>query len=159
MHYTTIIDGYNLLFSHYLDDFEENDLERLRLDLINKVKSFASKAKEPVTIVFDGKGKEEDWGEQHAPNLLIVYSQGAYNADEYIIKLIENQPHKHYLLVSSDKGLRRRARPFVAKLESSKTFKKRLEVKAKQDCNHKEIFFCSDSYYLELFKKRYEQMD
>lgn len=117
MHY--FIDGYNLLFrSHPFED----SLQESRLAIIRDLNQKIALVRLNVSIVFDSSLTLEE-SKSHFDQLEIFYTSKGKTADEYILDKIRNSPTPaQETVVTSDKGLSRQARAYLAKTTTVEAF-------------------------------------
>lgn len=108
-----IIDGYNVIKSGIIKEFESKTLEtqrKLLIDLIDQ-RNFRGSGNNSVTIVFDGSYEMSQLYSQRlklAGGIEIYFSSGE-TADEKIESLVLSHPNAaEVVVVSNDKGIRRR---------------------------------------------------
>jgi len=140
MHY--LIDGYNLLFLHMGGS---ESLRSKREDIIHILQSKASLVNFTMTVVFDGAyDYGEESGLQYADPIQIAFSPKGQSADDYIIEKISYTFHPaDYTVVSSDKGLIRKACELGAQTQNIKSFinwieKKKLMVRKEDEKSHQD---------------------
>jgi predicted RNA-binding protein with PIN domain len=158
------IDGYNLLFriKHSGEDFS---LERQKL--IEDLNEQASFLDLNLSLVFDAQYQESESSKSHYQNLEILFTSFGETADDYILKVIQNEPEKAITVVTSDKKLAYLAKMSHAKTETieefldwlnrrSKNVKNKKTKKSKELLNppKKKKLVGNFDYYLEEFEKR-----
>lgn len=111
-----LIDAYNLLkFQYHKDLISDQE----RISFIKLLKQYKLAKNDLIYVVFDGGQR---WLTQEIDgNLVIIYSGSLSNADEQIIKLVQN--HKNgCVLVSNDRELVCNALKFGTKIVSVDKF-------------------------------------
>jgi predicted RNA-binding protein with PIN domain len=95
-----IIDGYNVIFSNGFSSkrVEVNDS---REKLIILLDSYAAKKRVELTVVWDG-GEPAGLAKRGARRVKSIYSRGEKNADERIIRMVENARQRGRITVVSD---------------------------------------------------------
>lgn len=138
MHY--FIDGYNLLFRSAWSRHSDN-LEEMRSKLITELDSEAQLLHLNITLVFDAPLLLEGLQRGHFRSLEIIYTSHGQTADEFLLSVLEEcRRPQEVTLVTSDKGLRNKARVFGVHVEPVEQFvswlKKRIikkKMKAKSE--------------------------
>ncbi|MEK7310212.1 MAG: NYN domain-containing protein [Planctomycetota bacterium] len=134
-----LIDGYNLIFSGLgqSDDTKPNYLEILRDNLISQLKSYNTRKKYRIIVVFDGdKANTHYPQEKESGGIRVVFSQDQTTADEHIINLVSSyireKPHRQDLCaVTSDLALAETLISNRVKIISSQEFAVELTVRDK----------------------------
>ncbi|MEX1013005.1 MAG: NYN domain-containing protein [Waddliaceae bacterium] len=144
---------------------EDQPLQDRRNELLAELQVLA-KTKE-IAIVFDGALHEHDINRSHLGDLEVHYTASGESADDYIIDYLPHMGNpKLITLVTSDKGLARRAKglgvhtqsveKFTQKLAKKKT-KRTPPLKSKAPTHQKrESTF---DYYLEKFSRDIDSYD
>ncbi len=124
-----VIDGYNFLFRGSADD---QPLQDRRESLLNELQLLAKS--KSIAIVFDGALHPSDMNRSNLGDLEVHYTTSGQSADDYIIDSLPFMGNpKLITLVTSDKGLARRAKGMGVHTQSVEKFMKRLsKEKAKQ---------------------------
>jgi predicted RNA-binding protein with PIN domain len=125
MHY--IIDGYNVINSS--DRFSASSLEERRNKLIEFIQSGRphGSLRNSATVVFDCKLKNpyesRGYNKSHVGDIEIIFSDGILSADDIIAELVDESKNPYEIMVvTNDKGLRRRSSSSGAKHENVEIF-------------------------------------
>jgi predicted RNA-binding protein with PIN domain len=108
-----ILDGYNIIKSSHARGLADGTLEAQRNRLIALIRDRRPQGsnRNTVTVVFDGKGALDSWVDTystyHVGAIEVIFSEGA-SADDTIEKLIAERSGGETVVVTDDKGLRRR---------------------------------------------------
>ena len=134
-----LIDGYNLIFTQPLRAragfTSPNELETLRDNLVAQLKSYNTRKKFRIIVVFDGDKTNTHYPqEKESGNIRMVFSQGQATADEHIINLVSSyireKPHRQDLCaVTSDRALAETLISNRVKIISSQEFAAELTVR------------------------------
>jgi predicted RNA-binding protein with PIN domain len=118
MHY--FIDGYNMLFRLV---GAKDDLQKQREAIIHDLNKKISLVKLDISLVFDSTYQIGERERFHFHELEITFTAKGETADEYILDEIKNSSHpQQEVVVTSDKGLARKARVLAAQTESIEDF-------------------------------------
>jgi predicted RNA-binding protein with PIN domain len=146
MHY--IIDGYNVINSS--DRFSASSLEERKNKLIEFIQSGRphGSLRNSATVVFDCKVKNPyescGYNKSHVGDIEIIFSDGVLSADDIIAELVDESKNPYEIMVvTNDKGLRRRTSSGGSKHESveiflAKGFKQKNIKRAKEHFDNKE---------------------
>jgi len=134
-----LIDGYNLLFSGLAapNNTRSDYLEKLRDNLVAQLKSYNTRKKYRIIVVFDGdKANTHYPQEKESGNIRVVFSQGRSTADEHIINMVSSyvreKPHRQDLCaVTSDRALAETLLSNRVRIISSQEFAVELLLKGK----------------------------
>ncbi|MBN2363970.1 NYN domain-containing protein [candidate division WOR-3 bacterium] len=142
-----IVDGYNMLGRSFKKSFDEQSREKL----LSKVKAVTASGKYYPVLVFDGKGKSSS--REKRPGAEIIFSGEKDEADDLIVKLIENGCKKNiYTVVTADRLLSKRCKylgaSVVSKLENVLKKKKKAEINDDKINPNVNL-----DYWLKVFKK------
>jgi predicted RNA-binding protein with PIN domain len=132
-----LIDGYNLLFSGLgqSDGIKHDNLEALRDNLVAQLKSYNTRKKYRIIVVFDGdKANAYYPQEKESGNVRVVFSQNRMTADEHIINMasahIQDKPHRQDLcVVTSDRDLAGKLMADKIRIISSQEFAAELTAR------------------------------
>jgi predicted RNA-binding protein with PIN domain len=126
------VDGYNMLFqSSWM--YEGKNLEEARYKLILELDTYAKLLCLSITLVFDAPQREAFLQRTHYQSLEIIFSTYGQTADDVIALLISRLQKKEPItVVTSDKGLTRRAAGQGAKTLSVKEFLSQLRKRARK---------------------------
>lgn len=125
MHY--IVDGYNVINAS--DMFTARTLEERR----NKLFEFIvdnrphGSLNNKITVVFDNKSQNpfesNGYNKSHLGEIEVIFSDGVILADDIIAEIADSVENPYdIMIVTNDKGIRRRIAPSGAKYESVETF-------------------------------------
>lgn len=115
-----LIDGYNLTGTAH------DNLEKVRNDLIEKLKKYSELRKHHITLVFDGwKSGQKDQSEIKVRDLTVVYSRLGEKADLVIKELIKASTIP-WIVVSSDREVSAYAESHGHATVSSAEFEEKL---------------------------------
>jgi predicted RNA-binding protein with PIN domain len=118
MHY--FIDGYNMLFRLV---GAKDDLQKQREAIIHDLNKKISLVKLDISLIFDSTYQIGERERSHFHELEIAFTAEGETADEYILDEIKNSSHpQQEIVVTSDKGLARKARLLSAQVESIEDF-------------------------------------
>lgn len=125
MHY--IVDGYNVINAN--DMFSARTLEQRRnklFDFIINNRPHGS-LNNTITVVFDNKTNNPSDGygynTSHIGEVEVIFSDGISLADDIIAGIVDCSKNPYEIIViTNDKGIRRRIAPSGAKYESVKDF-------------------------------------
>lgn len=124
-----IVDGYNLLFKEAWARTAAS-LEQARKQLIEELDSLASTLNLDLTVVFDAPFQSDDLRRGHYRSLEIVFTAKGQTADDYIVSLADAVGKKG-IVVTSDRGLARRAKGAGATIEGVHDFLVHLRKKSR----------------------------
>lgn len=124
-----IVDGYNLLFKEAWAR-TASTLEQARKQLIEELDSLASTLHLDLIVVFDAPFQSDDLRRGHYRSLEIVFTAKGQTADDYIVNLADIVGKKA-IVVTSDRGLSRRAKGSGAAIESVHDFLVHLRKKSR----------------------------
>ncbi|MBI4244659.1 MAG: NYN domain-containing protein [Planctomycetes bacterium] len=119
-----IIDGYNLLFAFYGDRVTGNNVDSMREDLVELLKTFANSKKRETMIVFDRKN---NLGISRVSREQFVEIIFAKSADNFIIKEIDNLIPTAQV-ISTDNEIRKSAEAKNCECLTSEDFVKELKI-------------------------------
>lgn len=124
------IDGYNFLFRSAWQ-IEHKSLEELRHKLILELDEKANLLHLQITIVFDAPLQSDESRRSHFRALEIIFTSFKETADDYLINTFNHlvDPKKAFL-VTSDKGLQRRAKCLGVQSQSVEEFLTMLRKKS-----------------------------
>jgi len=95
-----LIDGYNLT------GIAHGNLEKVRNELIQKLRRYSEVKKHHITLVFDGwKSGQKDETEIRTGNLTIIYSRLGEKADHVIKRKLLSSADKSWIVISSDRDI------------------------------------------------------
>ncbi|MBI4681855.1 MAG: NYN domain-containing protein [Nitrospirae bacterium] len=115
-----LIDGYNLI------GIAHDNLEKVRNDLIEKLKKYSDIKKHHVTLVFDGwKSGQKDQTEIKTRALTVIYSRLGEIADLVIKRLVKSSTFP-WIVVSSDREISEYAENHDHAAVSSAEFEEKL---------------------------------
>jgi len=108
---TFYIDGYNVIYrSKLLRPIAEQDFERAREELIDRVAEMCTSLNRHAVIVFDGRGKhlpERVAHHRHVPGLEVLFAPSNTTADAVIERFVYKAANRiDLVVVSGDRGLR-----------------------------------------------------
>ncbi len=85
-----IVDGYNMIGAW--PELANDDLDKARLDLIEKLADYAGYSGDEVTVVFDGhlSGRAKT-NIAHRFNVTVVYTRSGETADQYIERMVDEK--------------------------------------------------------------------
>lgn len=124
-----IVDGYNLLFKEAWTR-TASSLEQARKQLIEELDTLASTLHLDLTVVFDAPFQSDDLRRGHYRSLEIVFTAKGQTADDYIVSLAD-VVGKKAIVVTSDRGLSRRAKGSGATIEGVHDFLVHLRKKSR----------------------------
>ncbi|MFH1755114.1 MAG: NYN domain-containing protein [Candidatus Latescibacterota bacterium] len=125
-----IIDGYNMIHADpELKRYMENDMNRARGELIDRLKMYLSDKAVRITVVFDGQGGLTDVEMVLPAKLQVMFSPFGQTADELIVGTLQNAANpREYIIVTSDSmDIGREASSLGATVESSAAFLERID--------------------------------
>ena len=157
MHY--IIDGYNVI--NCSDIFIARTLEGRRtklIDFINEKRPHGS-SRNSATVVFDCKSKNpyesDGYNKFHIHGIEIIFSDGVVLADDIITEIADTAKNPYEIIViTNDKGIRRRIAPSGAKYESVESFL----AKGSKEKNVQRAREVMDSDVKEEINEEFEQL-
>lgn len=115
-----LIDGYNVTGTAH------DNLEKIRNDLIDKLKRYSEIKKHHVTLVFDGwKSGLKDQTEIRTRDLTVIYSRLGEKADLVIKRLVKSSTIP-WIVVSSDREISEYAATHDHAAVSSAEFEEKL---------------------------------
>jgi predicted RNA-binding protein with PIN domain len=137
MHY--IVDGYNMLFqSSWMR--QSDSLEEARYKLLHELDSYANLLPISITLVFDAPQRSEYLRRSHYKSLELLFSSYGQTADDVIIDLLGgSRKGGGFFVVTSDKGLARRAQGSGAKTLGVKEFILQLRKRALKKATPKAV--------------------
>jgi hypothetical protein len=95
-----LIDGYNLI------GIAHGNLEKVRNELIQKLRRYSEVKKHHITLVFDGwKSGQKDETEIRTGNLRIIYSRLGEKADHVIKRKLLSSANRSWIVISSDRDI------------------------------------------------------
>ena len=125
-----LVDGHNLIGRGLRIPLSREGDGRRRV--VERLAAWASSRREPVIVVFDGS-RPSSTGARRVGALRIVYASSNRTADEEILRLLEKEPTRSALVVTSDRGLADRARRRGARVEPSEAFWARVRPSRADD--------------------------
>ncbi len=135
MHY--YVDGYNLLFRHFSQAFNEAPLQSQREQIIQDLSTKVQLLNLDITLVFDAMYQYGSATRSHYKQLEIVFTAQGETADEYILAELMSAPNpRNETVVTSDKRLAWHARRRAAKSESVEEFRARINQTYKNRQRH-----------------------
>jgi uncharacterized protein len=168
MHY--YVDGYNLLFRHFLND---SDLKSQREQVIKELNAKIDIVHIDISLVFDASFMPGEGTKAHYKHLEILYTSYGEIADDFIIRKLKTEcslPQQE-VVVTSDKRLAWRAKCAGAHVQLIEEFLSWLNKSYKNKLRHRKIEKTdavavvtthkrpsegSLEYYLHAFETRYE---
>lgn len=115
-----LIDGYNLIGTAH------DSLEKVRNDLIDKLKKYSEIKKHHITLVFDGwKSGQKDQTQIKTRDVTVIYSRLGDKADLVIMKLVKASTVP-WIVVSSDREISEYAEKHDHASVSSDEFEEKL---------------------------------
>lgn len=136
-----LIDGYNFIHcdSRLENVLEKNTLESCRTALITILASFRRTTNEEIIVVFDGGKSGAIYPRvQNKNGIKLIYSDPDSDADTAIEEFLEAaQGQKGFVVVSSDKKVRRVGRHFGAGVMSSNEFRLLVDQKLRPKRNRR----------------------
>ncbi len=126
------IDGYNLLF-RLQSYFSDIDFSQARMHLIEELERHAKEFKLSMTCVFDAPFQDDDLCQSHFYSLKIVFTPKGMTADDYLLDCFRHAKNPRLIkLVTSDRGLLRKAKAMGVETEKAEEFLIRLRKKVKK---------------------------
>ena len=125
---TLIIDGYNLIRnSPFLAPLDRQDLEEGREALISRLSDYRKIRRFPIVVVFDGTGSYHlSAVEENRMGIRVLFSHQGQTADDFIISLAK-QKGRESVVVTSDRGIHERLKPFDCVCVRSETFDAKID--------------------------------
>jgi len=100
-----VIDGYNLLYE--LSSVNPENIPKTREGLVNHLEPLVGVIAERITIVFDGRQKDDAEKLRESEIVEVIYSPQDKTADSVIQNLVwKEQKAEDILVVSSDRAIR-----------------------------------------------------
>jgi len=133
-----LLDGYNVIHADAaLKRHAEKDMNRARLELIDRLKIYLKDKEVRMTLVFDGQGGITDVEMILPAKLQVMYSPFGQTADELILSSLRASANpREYIVVTSDAmDIGREARSLGAEVLSSGEFLKRIAKNAAESLN------------------------
>ncbi len=130
-----IIDGYNVIHADgELKRCAQKDLNRSRVELIKRLKTYLQNKAVRMTLVFDGRGGLTDVEMILPAKLQVMYSPVGQTADELIITSLRSASNpREYIVITSDAAdIGKEARSLGAEVVSSEDFLKRIGYDRRQ---------------------------
>ena len=129
-----IIDGYNVIKSDNSGKFFAGTLEMQRERLIKLLLENNPCGKNKIAIVFDGPKDMSNWAfpESEFTNcgIEIYFSRDGQSADDRIVKLVgESNNPSNIVVVTNDKGIKKRLAGTGSAVQSADEFLKKLFLK------------------------------
>ena len=127
-----LVDGYNVLHKcRTLKGLLRADLETAREALIDKVAHHCAQTGTRVTIVFDGRARQNTERVAHNRNvgsLEVLYSPAQLTADSVIERMVYESPRKmEVVVVTNDRGVRDLCRGMGALVMDAANFLQSIE--------------------------------
>lgn len=129
MHF--LVDGYNLLFRVIKG---KKSLESKRDLLLSFLNEQADAFHLQLTVIFDAAvDKHQEFSRHHRKHLEIIYTSAKQSADECILTLLEETRKPHgYMVITSDRELKSRAKALGANTQTIDEFLTELSGKTKK---------------------------
>ena len=121
-----LVDGHNLIGR--VPGLSLSREEEGRETVLRRISAAKASSREPVLVVFDGR-KAGGPSEQTFGGTRVVFSPSGRSADDEILRRLASGNPRASTVITSDKGLGRRARELGARVESCEVFWKRIEAK------------------------------
>ncbi len=128
-----IVDGYNLLYSHFTKD-NYASMEVRREELIGRLQEYAVIKRFKLTVVFDGwkNGSQSEYKEDRK-NIRIIYSRLGETADDYISKMAKVEKDKA-VVITCDNGLADRVKNVGSSVVKCQRFMDRVDNSLYEEC-------------------------
>ena len=154
-----VIDGYNYIFEVY--NFKNTEMQKARESLILHLQDYVSRKKVKMEVVFDSPGDDYLPSSNSQNGVKVVFYP---DADEYIKKLVKDNPNPcSILVVTSDGEILREVRRNGAGVKSPSEFdaflnKNKRKMRNESSCDEKPssetISEGEVNLWLEEFKNR-----
>ena len=129
-----IIDGYNIIKLDPSGNLSAGTLEMQRDRLIKLLVENSPCGKNKVVVVFDGPKDNSNWefseSEFKTFGIEIYFSRNGKSADDQIVKLVdENNNPSNIVVITNDKGIKKRLAGTGCAVHSADEFLKKLFLK------------------------------
>jgi predicted RNA-binding protein with PIN domain len=122
-----LIDGMNLIGTR--PDGWWRDRKGAMRDLVDELADYAAATGEDVTVVLDSRPFDLPESGSAGPAVVFASRSGRDAADDEIDRIVkESEDPGEWRVVTSDRGLRSRVLDHGAEVESSRTFRRRLDA-------------------------------
>lgn len=118
------IDGYNVIFSATSHEFNTQNSEGAREQLLSLLSAYRHVTKDSITLVFDGHPRGRMYPQtQNIHGITVIFSEADADADAVIKRLVAKETNpKAVQVVSSDNSIRNFAKRFGSECIDSDEF-------------------------------------